>query len=116
MHHHACPTCLGMSIHNVDDLSDTIFTNKRIWIEQQDILTTRLTDSYIVGFGKALIMIALYQSDCISKTTFQIVNRTISGMIVNHIDLRLEALYGSLHTINTLFQVITDVIVDDDDR
>ena len=41
-----------MGFHKVDDLSESIFLNYRIGIQQEDELALRLKYGLIVGFGK----------------------------------------------------------------
>ena len=54
------------------------------------------------------------QVDTILEALLEISDGIITGVIVNHEDLVLQALGSTLHAVDTLFKIVAYVIVDYD--
>jgi hypothetical protein len=104
-----------MGIHEIDGLSECLFSNYGIWIEQQHVLAYRLPDGNIVGAGEPEIVIVGYQTNpgiLLANSLYGIILR---GIIDNK-HLGLDTLGGLMYTIQALLNEATDIIADYNDR
>ena len=99
-----------MLIHEVKDTPNGIFPHHGIRVEQQDILSRTLPDGDVVGPGETQVVIALYVID-IMKPFRDVIDASVTRVVIDHIHLRLQILDRPVETVKTLVEVMLHIII-----
>ena len=103
-----------MSLHELQHFVERFLCNNRIGIEQQHILALALANTHVVGAGKTQVVATLDNAHSGIMLT-DICHSIVLRLIVNHHDFRVNALHRLLYALQTLVNILPDIIADYDD-
>src|SRR5262245_46130748 len=104
-----------MGIEKIDALPETVLWYDGVRIQEQDEFSFRKMNSLVAGFGKTGVLRIAHEIDT-GKLRLKIGDAVVGGVIVDHYYFRIKSCNRFLNGVEALFQEMSDIIIDYDDR